>query len=74
MRRARSRVRLVGHFDGETVATVTITAGPEPLLEVRPYRRRRTFALRLADVARDVIFQVVAAEVRANGPRSRGRR
>jgi hypothetical protein len=68
------RARLVGRFDGAAAATVTITAGPDPLLEVRPLRRHRSFSLPLAVVARGVIFDVVRAELRAARRESRGRR
>lgn len=68
------RVRLAGRFDGADAATVTITAGPAPLIEVRPLRRRRAFTLPLVDVARGVIFDVVRAELRASRLQTRGRR
>lgn len=62
MSRARARVRVFGRFDGTDGATVTIT---DQLFSVRPSRRRRTYTLLLADVARSVIFDVVRAELRA---------
>lgn len=74
MIRARVRVRIAGRFDGAAAATVTITGGADPLLEVRPLRRRRSFALPLEVVARGVIFDVVRAELRAARRESRGRR
>jgi hypothetical protein len=74
MIRARARIRIAGRFDGAAAATVTITAGPEPLLEVRPLGRRRSFSLPLAVVARGVIFDVVRAELRATQRDARGRR
>jgi hypothetical protein len=74
MIRARMKVRLAGRFDGAAAATITITGGPDPLVEVRPLRRRRSFALPLVDVARGVIFDVVRAELRARRRESRGRR
>ena len=62
MSRARARVRVFGRFDGTDGATVTIT---DQLFTVRPSRRRRSFTLLLADVARGVIFDVTRAELRA---------
>jgi hypothetical protein len=57
--------RVVGRFDGATVATVTVeyhSAG-RAFFRVRPLRRRKAFELDLADVARGVVFDVVKHEL-----------
>ena len=57
--------RVVGRFDGSTVATVTVEyhhAG-RAFFRVRPLRRRRAFELQLADVARGVVYDVVKGEL-----------
>ena len=63
MRRAKFKVS--GFFDGEREATVTIEYLSPALavFRVRPLRRRRTFDLNLADVARGVIFDVTKKEI-----------
>lgn len=74
MIRARARVRVAGRFDGAAAATVTITGGAEPLVMVRPLRRRRSFTLPLVDVARGVIFDVTRAELAQKRRTARGRK
>jgi hypothetical protein len=74
MIRARARVRILGRFDGAAAATVTITGGAEPLIMVRPLRRRRSFTLPLVDVARGVIFDVTRAELTQKRRAVKGRR
>jgi hypothetical protein len=66
--------RVAGRFDGTTVATITIeeTFGVT-FFRVRPFRRRKTFELLLADVARGVIYDVTKREL-AERRRTRGRR
>lgn len=70
MGRARARVRVFGRFDGTDGATVVIT---DQLFTVRPSRRRRSYTLLLADVARSVIFDVVRAELRAKKAEKKAR-
>lgn len=57
--------KVIGRFDGAPTATVTIEYhGPTlAFIRVRPHRRRRSFELQLADVARGVIFDVVRKEL-----------
>jgi hypothetical protein len=69
----RAIFKVAGRFDGARVATVTVEQeGPYALVRVRPYRRRREFALPLDVVAAGVIYQVVKAELRERR-RLRGR-
>lgn len=74
-RKARrpARFKVSGQFDGVPSATVTIADG---LFIVRPFGRRRVYELRLADVARGVLFDVIKAELaaRARAKRNKGRR
>lgn len=55
------------------VGTVTIDRGTQ-LFEVRPYRRRRVYALPLATVADMVVRDIIRAEVRARREQRRRRR
>jgi hypothetical protein len=70
--RRPARFKVSGQFDGVPSATVTIADG---LFIVRPFGRRRVYELRLADVARGVLFDVIKAELaaRARAKRSKGR-
>jgi len=74
-RKARrpARFKVSGQFDGVPSATVTIADG---LFIVRPFGRRRVYELRLADVARGVLYDVIKAELaaRARAKRNKGRR
>lgn len=58
--RQAARFKVLGPFDGAPSATVTIAGG---LFIVRPFGRRRVYELRLADVARGVLYDVVKAEL-----------
>lgn len=60
--RRPARFKVSGPIDGAPSATVTIAGG---LFIVRPFGRRRVYELRLADVARGVLFDVVKAELAA---------
>jgi hypothetical protein len=60
--RQAARFKILGPFDGAPSATVTIAGG---LFTVRPFGRRRVYELRLADVARGVLYDVVKAELAA---------
>lgn len=72
-KRRPARFKIAGQFDGVPSATVTIADG---LFIVRPFGRRRVYELRLADVARGVLYEVIKAEVgaRARAKRNKGRR
>lgn len=72
-KRRPARFKVAGQFDGVPSATVTIADG---LFIVRPFGRRRVYELRLADVARGVLYEVIKAEVaaRARAKRNKGRR
>ncbi len=66
----------VGRFDGERVARVTILVDDDTsrsVFSVRPFRRRRSYELPLADVAQLVLERVVRAELAAM-KRERARR
>lgn len=63
MRRSKFRVR--GRLDKASVmqeGTVTIERGHDPMISVRVLRHRRVYELRLADVARAIIIQVLFSE------------
>ena len=74
-----SRFKVYGRFDstrtGEATVTVERATG---LIHVRPYRRKRTFTLPLADVGEMIVWHVVKAEVReklaAKRKQKRGRK
>lgn len=68
--RRPARFRVKGQFDGVPSATITIADG---LFIVRPLGRRRVYELRLADVARGVLYDVIKAELAARA-RARGRK
>ena len=57
--------RVIARLDGPTatVGTVTIDRA-RGLFTVRPLRRRRTYELRLADVADMVVARVIRAEIK----------
>lgn len=67
--RKAARFKVSGPFDGARSATVTIAGG---LFLVRPFGRRRVYAISLADLARSVLDDVAKAEQRAK--RNKGRR
>ena len=71
--RRPARFKVAGQFDGVPSATVTIADG---LFTVRPFGRRRVYELKLSDVARGVLFDVIKAELaaRVRAKRSKGRR
>lgn len=65
MTRARFRQRIAERLDGAGAATVEIVGPPGALMfSVRPLRRRRVYELPLITVARNVIYDVVRAELR----------
>lgn len=69
--RRPARFKVKGQFDGAPSATITIADG---LFIVRPFGRRRVYELRLADVARGVLYDVIKAELAARAKaRSRKR-
>jgi hypothetical protein len=57
----KSRFVVYGRFNGTTQATVTIDRGPGTI-EVRPYRRRKSYTLPLAFVADMVMWRCLKAE------------
>jgi hypothetical protein len=62
MRRARFKVA-GENFDGTAVATVVIEGGSvNPIIRVRPLRRRKEYTVPLAKVALTIIWSVVRAE------------
>lgn len=69
--RRPARFKVLGAFDGVPSATVTIADG---LFIVRPFGRRRVYELRLADVARGVLFDVLQAEKTRAAKRGKSRR
>lgn len=68
--RRPARFKVSEAIDGAPSATVTIAGG---LFTVRPFGRRRVYELRLADVARGVLFDVVKAELAARRAAKRGK-
>lgn len=72
-RKARrpARFKVAGQFDGVPSATVTIADG---LFTVRPFGRRRVYELRLADVARGVLYDVIKAELAARAREKRNKK
>lgn len=68
-----ARFTIAWEFDGTKSATVTINrrAGT---IEVRPLRRRRTYTLPLADVARLISERIIKAEAAAKRKARRVRR
>lgn len=69
--RRPARFKVSGQFDGVPSATVTIADG---LFIVRPFGRRRVYELRLADVARGVLFDVIKAELAARARAKRNKK
>lgn len=67
-----ARFAVEWRFDGTTRATVTINrrAGT---IEVRPYRRRRSYVLPLADVAQFLCERIAKAEAAAKRKARRAR-
>lgn len=55
--------RLEGRYNGAAGATVIIDRTTN-LVTVRPARRRKTYTLRLEDLAQTVILRCVQAEIR----------
>jgi hypothetical protein len=70
-KRRPARFKVAGQFDGVPSATVTIADG---LFIVRPFGRRRVYELRLTDVARGVLYEVIKAEVAARARAKRNRK
>lgn len=68
--RLPARFQASAQFEGLRSATVTIA---ESLFIVRPRGRRRVYELRLTDVARGVLYDVVKAELAARRAAKRGK-
>lgn len=55
--------RLEGRYNGAPGATVVIERSTN-LVTVRPLRRKKTYTLRLEDIAQTIILRCVQAEIR----------
>lgn len=60
----RARFKVSGDFDKAKSATVTISR-LGGVFSVRPFRRRKTYALPLSDVAEMVMWRIMKAEAEA---------
>ncbi len=72
----KSRFKVVGIFDlagGAQVATVEIDRA-SGIVSVRPFRRRRAYALPLSAVAAWICQVIIRGEVRERRAAKRGRR
>ncbi len=59
----KAHFKVFGRFNGKNQATVTIDRDIG-LITVRPHHFKKTYEMRLTDVAESIMWKVIAAELR----------